>query len=214
MADANKHASVNSSSIEELLVRMAQFLPRSYTSREGYKAMSRRVTAMTSDPIVDEIVGLMVAKITDDQKALLIAASARASDQVLASGDALLEAAKTAGLSVAQVAAGVKASVMERPLPTALIPLQAQITAYIQTLKGFQLTSKSGRALHALGPSLVGTTMELVGAYSAQPLHFDAPPNPIESASHKQRFWPSACAPRAQQLWPPNSFTLAPPPID
>jgi len=41
--------------------------------------MARRVTAMASDPIVEEIVGVMVAKITDDQKALLIAAFARAS---------------------------------------------------------------------------------------------------------------------------------------
>ena len=146
MADANKHASVNSSAIEELLVRMSQFLPRSYTSRDGCKAMQRRVTALASDAIVEEIVGLMIAKITDEQKALLIAASARASDQVLASGDALIEAAKAAGLSMAQIAAGVKAAVTERPLPAPVLPLQAQIAAYIQTLKGFQLTSNSGRA--------------------------------------------------------------------
>ena len=56
--------------------------------------------------------------------------------------------------------------------------------------------------------------MELVGTYSARPLQFHPPPDPSESASHKQRFWSSACAPTAQQLWPPNSSTLASPPID
>ena len=58
--------------------------------------------------------------------------------------------------------------------------------------------------LHALGPSAVGTTMELVGAQFAQPLHFNSSPDPRESDSHEQIFWPSACAPRAQQLCPPN----------
>ncbi len=48
-----------------------QFLPRSYTGREGYKAMTKRVSTIASDPVVEEIV------------ALLVAASARASDQVL-----------------------------------------------------------------------------------------------------------------------------------
>ena len=50
-------------------------------------------------------------------KALLVGASARASGQALASGDTL-GSLKAAGLSVAHVAAGIKAAVMERTLPT------------------------------------------------------------------------------------------------
>ena len=60
------HETLGSEALEELLVRLKEFLPRSYTGRQGFLAMRERVAQAADDPVVASITAAMKVEVDED----------------------------------------------------------------------------------------------------------------------------------------------------